>query len=123
MRVLVADGEANVRFALRTLLEQQPGLQVVGEAATWEALLHQIETSCPDVVLLAWDLRGPADTEFLPTLHSRCPHLRVIVLSGRPEARPKALALGSYGFVGKTDPPEELLAALWSAAQDDERGR
>jgi two-component system NarL family response regulator len=117
MRLLLADGETNVRYALRALLQRQPGLQVVGEAAEWEGLLRQIAASCPEMVLLAWDLRGMAGTQGLAWLRSRCPDLKVMVLSSRPEIRAVALASGAYGFVAKTDPPEELLTALRSAAE------
>ncbi len=56
MRILIADRQAQVRFALRTLLGQQPRLEVVGEAATAEELLAQAERTRPDLVLLHWRL-------------------------------------------------------------------
>jgi DNA-binding NarL/FixJ family response regulator len=58
MRILLADDQPKVRFALRVLLERQPGLKVVGEAADADDLLAQMETACPDLVLLAWELPG-----------------------------------------------------------------
>lgn len=114
MRILLADQEANVRFALRTLLERQPKAQVVGEAANFEALAGQVEATCPDLVLLDWSLSGVAADQSLPALRKACPGLAVIVLSGQPEVRRAALAAGADGFVGKTDPPEQLLAAILS---------
>jgi DNA-binding NarL/FixJ family response regulator len=112
MRILLADDESNVRFALRALLERLPGVRVVGEAADLKGLLSQIEIACPDLVLLDWELRGSAAADLLPALRRLCPDLAVIVLSGQPEARRAALATGANAFVGKTDPPEELMAAL-----------
>jgi DNA-binding NarL/FixJ family response regulator len=63
MRILLADGQSKVRFALRVLLECQPGVVVVGEAADAEDFLGQTEEICPDMVLLAWELPGlvPSD--------------------------------------------------------------
>ena len=58
MQILLADNQPKVRFGLRVLLERQPGLQVVGEAADAEDLLAQVEADCPDLVLLDWELSG-----------------------------------------------------------------
>ena len=43
MRILLADGQPRVRFAMRVLLERQPGVEVVGEAVDAEDLLAQAE--------------------------------------------------------------------------------
>jgi DNA-binding NarL/FixJ family response regulator len=112
MRILLADGQAKVRFALRVLLEWQPGISVVGEAADAEDLLSQIATECPDLVLLAWELPGLVHFEALTSMRIACPDLLVLALSGRPEARRLALAAGADGFVSKSEPPEHLLSAI-----------
>ena len=112
MRILLADDQSRVRFALRVLLERQPGLEVAGEAVDADDLFIQVEATCPDLVLLGWELPGLAATHSLSALHRACPDLRVIALSGRPEARRAALSAGVNAFVSKTDPPERLLAAI-----------
>jgi DNA-binding NarL/FixJ family response regulator len=128
MRILLADDQPKVRFALRVLLERQPGLKVVGEAADADDLLTQMETACPDLVLLAWELpghvlsprrpelvegsKGLARGDLLSALRRVCPNSFVIVLSGRMEVRRAALAAGADAFVYKCDPPERLLAAI-----------
>jgi DNA-binding NarL/FixJ family response regulator len=112
MRILIADGQSKVRFALRMLLERQPGWEVVGEAARAQELLARLEATAPDLVLLGWGLPGLAADGSLPSLREMCPDLSVIALSGRPEARRAALEAGADAFVSKTDPPERLLAAI-----------
>ena len=111
MRILLADGQPKVRFGLRVLLERQPGLIVVGEATNAKDLLAQMETGCPDLVLLGWGLPGwtaigssashcgepiaytePGRSQLLEqgllnALRRVCPDSHVIALSGRPEAR------------------------------------
>ena len=52
MRVLLADDQPRVRFALRVLLEQQPGLTVVGEAASGEEAVELVARLVPDLVLM-----------------------------------------------------------------------
>ena len=60
MQILLADNQPKVRFGLRVLLERQPGLKVVGEAADAEELLARMEADRPDLVLLGWELPGLA---------------------------------------------------------------
>ncbi len=120
MRVLVADDKLEVRSALRLLLEQLPGVSVVGEATGTDSLLVQASALCPDLVLLDWELRGLHAAELLPGLRARCPRLSVIVLSSRPENRRPALANGADAFVSKGDAPEQLLKAV-SDCSDKQR--
>jgi DNA-binding NarL/FixJ family response regulator len=125
MRVLIADHELKVRFALRTLLSRQTGLVVVGEADTPEDVLAQVSAAQPDLVLLHWRL-CEATPDLLPALKRVCSGLCVIVLSVRPETRRDALAAGAEAFVCKMDPPDKLLAAIdqveSSRCQRDSRG-
>lgn len=112
MQILLADNQPKVRLGLRVLLERQPGLKVVGEAADAEELLAQTEMVCPDLVLLGWSLPGLAKVDLLSALRRVCPDLFVIALSGRTEVRQAALDAGADAFVYKCDPPERLLAAI-----------
>ena len=112
MRILLADDESSVRFALRVLLEQQPALEVVGEADDSESLLKRTRSHCPDLVLLDWELPGITAVKALLALRRLCPTLGVIALSSRPEAHRAALDAGVDAFVSKADPPERLLAAV-----------
>jgi DNA-binding NarL/FixJ family response regulator len=118
MHVLIADEMPAVQAALRVLLEQQPGVKVVGEAADAEELLAQAESTRPDVVLLGWDLQARATADLLSALHRLCPASYVIALGSRPDARRAALYAGADAFVSKADPPERLLAAINEYIQD-----
>ena len=112
MRILLGDERPKVRFALRVLLERQPGLEVAGEASDAGGLLAQAEKVNPDLVLLGWELPGLVAVGSLTALRRICPNVSVIALSGRPEARRVALSAGADAFVSKADPPEQLLAAI-----------
>jgi DNA-binding NarL/FixJ family response regulator len=117
MRILLADDQPKVRFAMRVLLDRQPGLQIVGEVAHANSLLAQAEAACPDLVLLDWELPGLLATDLLVALRGSCPELSVIALSGRPEARQTALNAGVDAFVSKIEPPEQLLSAIADCQQ------
>lgn len=112
MRILVADDQPKVRFALRVALERQPGDKAIGEAIDANDLVAQAKSVCPDLVLLDWDLPGMSAGEILHQLRQRCPFLKVIVLSEKSELAQTAMAIGADAFVSKTDLPEHLLAAI-----------
>lgn len=119
MRVLLADDQPTLRSAVRLLLEQEPGVNIVAEAADCDTLLARAADLHPDLVLLDWELPGLNGASVaraaLNALYARCPNVRVIVFSGRPEAGRHALAAGASAFVSKAEPPEHLLAALRQA--------
>jgi DNA-binding NarL/FixJ family response regulator len=117
MRVLLADDQVKVRFALRVLLQRQPDVTVVGEASNARELIDQIAATHPDALLLEWELPGLAATRALEALLKSFPGLTVIALSGRSEARREAQMAGASAFVSKTDPPECLLAVMGSTHQ------
>ena len=112
IRVLLADDQAKVRSALRLLLAEHPEIEIMGEAVDTTGLLDWVKAACPDLVLLDWELPGLRPETILSLLHGRCPRLRVIALSSRPEASEAALDAGADAFVSKGDPPEELLVAI-----------
>jgi DNA-binding NarL/FixJ family response regulator len=112
MRILIADDQERVRFALRVLLAQQPGVQVVGEAANGEALLAQAGAIAADLALVDWELPRLTEAGGLPGIHRSAPALRIVVLSSRPGVRQAALAMGGAAFVSKGEPPERLLTVI-----------
>jgi DNA-binding NarL/FixJ family response regulator len=119
MRVLVADDEYVVRSALRVLLDQEPGVDIVGEVTRAAELLAHVQGECPDLLLLDWELPGRRAASaggsrqgLLRALRLTCPQLKVIALSVRPDANRTALAAGADAFVSKGDAPEHLLTAL-----------
>lgn len=119
MRVLLADDQFEVRSALRLLLEQAHGLSVVAEAATAQSLLDQARETNPDLVLLDWELPGRHAGDLVDDLRAISPSTAVIALSGRPEALRSSLDAGADAFVSKTQPPEDLVQALFDVCGGD----
>ncbi len=118
MRILVADNHSSTRLALCALLEQQSGWLVVGEVVSADSLMSQIEDKEPDLVLLNWNQPELDAEQLVPVLREKYPNISLIVLSGRPELRSNALAVGADDFVSKADPPERLLRAIASVYQN-----
>ncbi len=120
MRILIADDEPRVRFALRVTLERLPDGKTINEAIDTADLFSQALVIPPDLLLLDWELEGIAGEETLRSLRRFCPRLFIIALSGKDEARQPALQAGADAFVSKADPPDLLLAAIggyWNRAQ------
>lgn len=124
MRIVIADDQASVRSALKLLLEEQPGWQIVGEAHDVMSLFSILRTVRPDIILLDWELPGLMHAGRLAALRVQCPELQVLVLSSRPGARCEALVAGASAFVSKSDPPERLILTLatWDSISEETHG-
>jgi DNA-binding NarL/FixJ family response regulator len=112
MRTILADREPTVRNALRTLLTQGLGMQVVGEAETAASLERQARLQAPDLAVVAWDLVASGGGPALTRLRSVSEGLRVVVLGARPEIRHAALQAGADGFICMVDAPEVVIRVL-----------
>jgi DNA-binding NarL/FixJ family response regulator len=116
---MLADDQAWLRSAVRLLLEQEPDVTIVGEVGDVETLLATSQELEPDLLLLDWELPGLIGTGrghlLVSGLRDVTPCLKIVVLSGRPEAYQRAMDAGANAFVSKSDPPEVLLAALQHA--------
>jgi DNA-binding NarL/FixJ family response regulator len=110
----LADDDVHVRSALRLLLEQEPGLRIVGESTAAPDLADQIARTQPGMILLDWELPGLCNDGFLARLRTATPAVRLVALSGRPEQRAAALQAGVDAFVCKGDAPESLISTLRS---------
>ena len=119
MRILLADRQPRVRSALRLLLEQHDETYLVTEAEDPGAILTAISRTCPDLLLLGWDLPGPSREEFIAAVKNRCAALRIIVLDSQPQVRDAALRAGAHDFVSKNDPPELLIATVEKSRRDE----
>jgi two-component system invasion response regulator UvrY len=112
MAVIIADDEEAVRSALRLLLENRLHLCAVSEARDWPGLLAQVQIYQPCLLLLDWELPGLPAATWREELRLLDPGLKILALSGRPEAELQAMATGAQAFTSKTDPPEKLVEAI-----------
>lgn len=112
MRVLLADDQIEVRLALKILLGQENGLDVVDETGEMGNLFIKLKESQPDLVLIDWELSNLRVSDIIPVLRYLHPGLRIIAMSGRPEASDAAIAAGVDAFVSKGENSERLLEAI-----------
>lgn len=111
-RILIAGSRSLTRSALRLLLQEANGFEVVGEAADSEELLAEVQSRHPHVVLLEWGLPGQPGLELIPVLQGRNGQPEVIVLSGRPELESTVRDAGAHAFFNMGEPPRRLLEKL-----------
>ncbi|QBX55348.1 response regulator transcription factor [Nocardioides seonyuensis] len=121
IRVLVVDDQAMVRAGFRMLLSDEPGIEVVAEAATGrEAVAHAARLH-PDVILM--DIRMPEldGLEATRRILATDSDARVLILTtfDLDDYVFEALRAGASGFVLKDDPPEQLLAAVRTVASGE----
>lgn len=118
IRVFVADDHELVRYALRTLLEAEGDIDVVGEAADSNGVIEGCRESCPDVLLL--DLRMPGDggVEVCRQVREECSETSVLVLTSYDgdEEVFGVLAAGACGYLLKDTRPERVVHAIRAVA-------
>jgi len=112
LRILLADDQERVRYALRALLRQQPGFKVIGEAENARELLALVEVLEPDLVLLDWNLPDMTGENVMLSLRNTNKDLSVIVISGQIEVKEAAFEAGAIAFFSKANPPDRLVDAI-----------
>ncbi|BAS26919.1 response regulator [Limnochorda pilosa] len=121
VRVLIVDDHHVVRLGLRALLEGEPGLEVVGEAADGEQALSATERLRPDVVVMDVRLPGRSGTDVCGEIVRRWPQTHVIMLTSYldEDLVLQALMAGAEGYVLKQLEGDALLKAIQAVARGD----
>lgn len=114
LRIYLVDDHAVLRAGLRLLLNAEPDLKVVGEAAGFAQSLAEIAEIQPDVVLLDVSMPQVSGLEGLVTLKQLSPKSRFLILTMHNDEQYLRLALaqGAAGYVLKQAADEELLSAI-----------
>jgi DNA-binding NarL/FixJ family response regulator len=121
IRVLVVDDHPVVRDGLRGMLDRQPDLEVIGEAADGKQALAAVARRAPDVVLM--DLRMP-ELDGVDATRQICaqhPNVRVLVLTTFDDDADivRAVEAGATGYLLKDTPRHELFDAVRAAARGE----
>ncbi|MFI6155122.1 response regulator [Kitasatospora sp. NPDC051170] len=121
IRVLIADDEALLRMAFTTVIEAQPDMEPVGEAADGDQAVALARELRPDVVLMDVRMPGTDGIEATRRLTAARPRTRVLILTtfDLDAYAFAALNAGACGFLLKNTRPHELLTAIRDIAAGD----
>ena len=119
LRILLADDHKIVREGLRTLINSQPDMQVVGEAANGKEVLVKARELKPDVVVMDLsmpELNGLQATERLKAEH---PKMKVVALTAHEDESylRQLCKVGAAGYVLKRSAGDELVKAIGTVAK------
>ena len=114
IKIILADDHKLVRQGLRSLLETQPGFEVIGEADDGQEALKLIETLSPDIALLDVMMPNMNGIETSKLVHQRGLKTRIIFLSMHANATyaVRALQSGALAYVLKDSDFQEILQAI-----------
>lgn len=114
MSILLAISQPNVLLALRVVLQQQPDLQVVGEATTGQETIELAEQLQPSLVLVDLSISGMDGLEVARQINSRLPTVRVVGLTTLidKELRDRTIGMGLDALIEKGSGSEPMLATI-----------
>ena len=120
IRILLVDDDASFLNSLEALLTGEPGLEVVGKAASGAEALAAATRAKPDVAVI--DVLMPVMTgiECAHLLQERYPKVRVILISGSifEDRRPHPDERGTDAYIEKSEVPERLHATILALAAE-----
>jgi NarL family two-component system response regulator LiaR len=114
IRVLIADDHAVVREGLRALIDTEPGMELIGEAADGLEAVQKSVALDPDVILLDLVMPHKGGLEAIREIKDQNPKARILVLTSFAEDEKvfPAIKAGAQGYLLKDSSPRELLQAI-----------
>jgi NarL family two-component system response regulator LiaR len=114
IRILIVDDHAIVREGQRALIDTEPGMEVVGEAANGDEAVESARSLKPDVILLDLILPRKDGIEAIEEIKADNPQARILVLTSFSENEKvyAAIKAGAKGYLLKDSTPQEILDAI-----------
>ena len=116
IRILIVDDHAIVREGQRALIDTEPGMEVVGEAADGDEAVESARSLKPDVILLDLILPRKEGIEVIGEIKADNPQARILVLTSFSEDEKvyAAIKAGAIGYLLKDSSPQEILDAIYA---------
>ncbi len=119
LRIAIADDHALIRLGLRAIVQDEPDMELVGEAATGRDAIELCRDLRPDVLVLDFDLPDIDGLEVTTQLTSAkpCPRILILTMHDNEEYAIRVLQAGAAGFVVKDSSSSQLPDAIRKIAQ------
>jgi DNA-binding NarL/FixJ family response regulator len=123
IRVLLADDHPIVRGGIRSMLDREDGIEVIGEASDGGQALEMVESLRPDVLLLDMEMPVKTGIEVATELAERHPSVRVLALSAYDDDAYifGVLDAGAAGYLTKDEAPDMIVHAVRGVAAGDDQ--
>ena len=114
VRILLADDHPLIRAGLRTTLEHEENLIVIGEAIDGVQTIALCRELTPDILLLDLSMPGPSPATTVRRITDECPEIKIIILSAFDDEVyvRNLIGLGIAGYILKDEAPESLIRAI-----------
>ncbi|MGB3702113.1 MAG: response regulator transcription factor [Anaerolineales bacterium] len=114
IRILIVDDHAIVREGQRALIDTEPGMELVGEAADGNQAVHMARSLQPDVILLDLVMPHKGGLEAIGEIKEQNPKACILVLTSFAEDEKvyAAIKAGAQGYLMKDALPQDILAAI-----------
>jgi DNA-binding NarL/FixJ family response regulator len=114
LRILVADDHAVVRAGVKALIQTQPDMEVIGEAADGRTVVEQALAYQPDIVILDLSMPEVNGAQVTARLTQACPQVKVVALTVHADTGylQQVLHAGASGYVLKLAAADELIRAI-----------
>lgn len=121
LRVFLADDHLLFRTGLRMLIDAQPDMEVIGEAADGDTAARHIVDFSPDVAVLDISMPGVDGIEATERIRAERPNVRVLALTAYRDGASarQMLAAGAAGFLTKLAGADDLVRAIRAVATDE----
>jgi two-component system response regulator NreC len=121
IRILIADDHGVMRAGLRAMLEDEPDIEVVGEAADGQAVIDLAGKLLPDIILLDIGMPGIDGLEATRRLKRTYSQIQVLILTLYEDEKllREAIKVGASGYVIKRAAEDELMAAIKAVSHGD----
>lgn len=118
LQIFLADDHAVVREGLKTLINAQHDMQVVGEASDGQTVVQQASDCQPDLVIMDISMPKMNGVQATAALKQACPEIKVLVLSAHEDViyLRELLAVGASGYLLKHTAADALIQAIRQVA-------
>jgi len=114
IRIVIADDHPVVRNGLKQMISEQGDMEVAGEVTNGDELMAHLRQELPDVVLCDMSMPGRSGIDLIKAIKAQWPRLPLLVLSVHEDDMyaVRTIKAGAMGYVTKSSPSEQLLAAI-----------